>query len=132
MLPLTAVQRDAVERGTFVRIDLPAAVVLADGTRAASVLVGRASGVLRAYANVCRHQAIPLDARAEDELAGAMADDGVHLLCRSHGAIYRPDDGMCVSGPCLGAHLLAIAVAPADGDPDGDLAVDLPLGERPP
>ena len=43
-----------------------------------------------------------------------MTDDRRHLLCHAHGAIYRPSDGLCVSGPCVGASLLRIeATQPA-------------------
>ena|GEM_PF-452472 len=121
---LTEAQRDAADRGLFVRVDLPAPARLGDGTRAASLLVARVGGAMRAFANVCRHQAVPLDARAEEELTGAMADDGRHLVCLSHGALYRPDDGMCVSGPCLGERLVAIPI----DDRDGALEVTLPAG----
>jgi nitrite reductase/ring-hydroxylating ferredoxin subunit len=32
------------------------------------------------------------------------------LLCNQHGALYRLDDGWCVSGPCAGEKLVALAV----------------------
>src|ERR1700692_335949 len=30
---------------------------------------------------------------------------GLYLMCAAHGAIYEPDTGKCVGGPCRGARL---------------------------
>jgi nitrite reductase/ring-hydroxylating ferredoxin subunit len=87
-----------------------------------SVLVGRVAGKLLGWVNVCRHEAIPLDACAPDEEAGVMTDDRRHLLCHAHGAIYRPGDGLCVSGPCSGASLVPVTVTDA-GVADGAVRV---------
>jgi nitrite reductase/ring-hydroxylating ferredoxin subunit len=106
-------QRKSIACGDFVRVDLGERVRLADGSAMTSVLVGRVAGKLIGWVNVCRHEAIPLDARAPDEDAGVMTDDRRHLLCHAHGAIYRPSDGLCVSGPCSGASLVPVAVADA-------------------
>jgi nitrite reductase/ring-hydroxylating ferredoxin subunit len=114
VLTLDHAQRGAVAGGDFVRVDLGERVRLADGTAMTSVLVGRVAGTLVGWVNVCRHEAIPLDARAGDEDAGVMTDDRRHLLCHAHGAIYRPRDGLCVSGPCAGTSLLPVSVVDAD------------------
>ena len=37
------------------------------------------------------------------------------ILCNSHGARFRIADGICVSGPCLGASLEPIALRVEDG-----------------
>lgn len=110
-LSLTTEQRDAIAAGRFIRVDLGAVVVIGI-TRVRSILVGRSGGALRAYLNVCAHQAVPLDVGADSP----MSDDGYHLLCHQHGAIYRPNDGFCVSGPCKGDKLVAVAIESADGD----------------
>lgn len=112
---LAAAARAAVDAGTFVRVDLARRAIAADGTRFTSVLVGRPSpgAPPRAYANVCRHEAIPLDARA-DAGDGVMTDDGRNLFCHAHGAVYRPADGLCTSGPCLGASLATVDVVALD------------------
>jgi nitrite reductase/ring-hydroxylating ferredoxin subunit len=34
-----------------------------------------------------------------------MSADGQHIVCFAHGALFRPDDGLCVLGPCLGQAL---------------------------
>jgi nitrite reductase/ring-hydroxylating ferredoxin subunit len=71
--------------------------------REAIVLRDR-DGVPRAYLNLCRHLPIPLDGFSRQVLA----PDGVHLRCGTHGALYRPEDGACVEGPCTGKSLEAL------------------------
>jgi len=103
---LTLAEVQALCLDDFIRVTLPTPVWLPDGNLATSVLVGRVLGELRAYANVCRHRPIRLD---EGNLS-ALAPDGVHLLCRAHGALYRTADGACVAGPCVGQALFRAKV----------------------
>ena len=116
-LALTSEQRAAIAAGRFVRVDLGAAVTVGV-VRVRSVLVGRAGGAMRAYLNVCAHQAVPLDVGADSP----MSEDGYHLLCHQHGAVYRPNDGFCVSGPCKGDKLVSIPIAAHD-----DATIDIHL-----
>jgi nitrite reductase/ring-hydroxylating ferredoxin subunit len=54
---------------------------------------------VRGYLDLCPHAGWPLamnDARR-------LTRDGAFLLCTGHGALFRPDDGMCVAGPAKGA-----------------------------
>jgi nitrite reductase/ring-hydroxylating ferredoxin subunit len=102
---LSEAQRSEVARGAFVRVELGAKVAIGE-VEARSAVVGRAGGAWRAYANVCRHHAVPLDFGMDT----VMADDGRHLLCHQHGALYRPADGACVGGPCVGASLVAMEI----------------------
>jgi nitrite reductase/ring-hydroxylating ferredoxin subunit len=104
---LSEAEKSAAKQGEFVRVPLGMLVEMRDGSFAESALVGWVDGELRAFANLCRHQAIALDARAADEGEGVMAVDGISLFCHAHGAIYRPIDGACVAGPCIGARLFA-------------------------
>jgi nitrite reductase/ring-hydroxylating ferredoxin subunit len=64
--------------------------------REALVLLGH-DGEPRAYLNRCRHLPIPIDSGSRQFLT----DDRNYLLCGTHGALYRRDDGMCIAGPCL-------------------------------
>jgi len=93
---LSETQREAIARGHFVRI----------GGAWNGFLVGRIGDTWCAYANVCRHRALPLDLGA----SSPMSDDGRYLLCHQHGALYRPVDGKCVSGPCAGESLTPVTV----------------------
>lgn len=77
------------------------------------ILVRRGDREVRAYKNECRHLPMPLDDRDPGELWDAA---GRHLVCNSHGARYRPEDGLCVSGPCEGSHLKSLPVHVRGGE----------------
>lgn len=99
-----------------------ASVVLTDGGPGVRFAVATASGgepafVIRyrgqvyAYLNRCAHRLVELDWEP-----GQLFDaEGRHLVCATHGALYRPDTGDCVDGPCRGAGLVPLAVAERDG-----------------
>jgi nitrite reductase/ring-hydroxylating ferredoxin subunit len=126
----------AVRAGRWVRVELGQFVEIACG-RTRSALVGMTRGKIVAWANACLHQPTPLDVVADPEWvtegvrAAPMDDDRVHLLCHSHGALYRVEDGYCVSGPCDGQELVrfgveergdAVTVVAREDDGDGDAA----------
>jgi nitrite reductase/ring-hydroxylating ferredoxin subunit len=71
----------------------------------------RFRGQVRAYVNECRHQRSELDWRPGEFFDHAK----LYLVCATHGALYAPDTGMCVAGPCKGARLLAVTVQERDG-----------------
>jgi nitrite reductase/ring-hydroxylating ferredoxin subunit len=119
---LSEEQRDAASRGEFVRVDLGSARDFGGGMQARTALVAKVDGEWRAFANVCRHRAIPLDLGARTP----MADDRVHLLCHQHGARYRPSDGLCVSGPCEGERLVRIPIACVEHGTEAVLALAAP------
>ena len=81
-----------------------------DGPR--DILVHRAGGRVRGYLNSCPHVGSPLD-WAPDRF---IAFDGYHILCGTHGALFRPEDGYCVSGPCAGDSLTPVAVSLSGDD----------------
>ncbi|HET7875579.1 MAG TPA: Rieske 2Fe-2S domain-containing protein [Methylomirabilota bacterium] len=64
-----------------------------------------------AYVNRCPHTGTPLDLWPNEFLA----EDGRHLICATHGAVFEPHTGLCISGPCPGARLEALAVERRDG-----------------
>ena len=109
---LSEAQRDEIARGRFVRV----------GGAWNGLLVGRVGGAWRAYVNVCRHRALPLDLG----VGSPMSDDGRYLLCHQHGALYRLGDGKCTSGPCAGESLTAAIVTE-----DEEGALVLPKPESP-
>lgn len=67
-------------------------------------IVLQKGGQLRAFANVCPHLSHPLDMLPDK----FFADDYTVLRCMSHGALFDPDSGFCIVGPCAGASLLAL------------------------
>ena len=80
-------------------------------------------GQLRAYVNSCRHMVTPLDFVRYQ----FFTEDGDHLMCATHGALYDPDTGLCVDGPCKGLSLHALPVLVDRGEivvgcPRGDLS----------
>lgn len=76
-----------------------------------AVVVVRRAGALYAYVNSCPHLGTPLDF-----LPDRFFDrDGRHLLCSTHGARFRVEDGYCVEGPCAGKSLRRAAIRVADG-----------------
>lgn len=64
-----------------------------------------------AYVNRCPHAGARLD-RGPGRF---FTDDGLHLVCATHGAVFAPATGICVEGPCPGARLL-----PLDVEREGD------------
>ena len=76
------------------------------------ILVHRDGTVVRGYVNSCPHVGSPLD-WAPDRFISL---DGFHLLCGTHGALFRPQDGYCVAGPCAGDSLTRVAVQLVDDD----------------
>ena len=78
--------------------------------REAMVLLGN-DGEPRCYLNECRHLPIPIDMGSKRYLT----QNKQHLLCGTHGALYRLDDGVCVTGPCLSLALESIPLIEEDG-----------------
>lgn len=80
----------------------------AQGTQPAFVLRWR--GQVYAWRNECRHAPVELDWNP-----GRFLDDsGLYLVCTMHGALYEPDTGLCVSGPCTGKALYPLTVVERD------------------
>jgi nitrite reductase/ring-hydroxylating ferredoxin subunit len=62
------------------------------------------NGDVHAYVNVCPHRGTSLDWQP-----GEVFDEtGLYLVCATHGALFEPDTGLCIAGPCQGAHLQKI------------------------
>jgi len=85
--------------------------LIGEGAEQVDVVLVRRGGVLRGYVNSCPHQAMPLETFPDKFLNG----DGSLFVCSTHGARFRVEDGYCVSGPCAGKSLAAVAVDVADG-----------------
>jgi nitrite reductase/ring-hydroxylating ferredoxin subunit len=58
-------------------------------------------GVVHAYRNHCPHWPIPLDVN-DGVFYNASID---RIRCRTHGASFLPESGVCDSGPCGGESL---------------------------
>jgi nitrite reductase/ring-hydroxylating ferredoxin subunit len=73
-----------------------------DGQALFAGVVVRQGAVLAGYEDRCPHAGWPL-AALDDRF---LTRDGAHILCSGHGALFRPQDGVCVAGPCAGDRLL--------------------------
>lgn len=64
-----------------------------------------------AYLNQCQHIPVELDWQ-EGKFFDA---SGLYLVCATHGATYRANDGVCIDGPCIGRRLQSLQVVELDG-----------------
>lgn len=64
----------------------------------------RQSGKLFVYRNRCPHLGIPLEWMPDQFLDR----EGHYIQCSTHGALFRMDNGLCISGPCQGESLETI------------------------
>jgi nitrite reductase/ring-hydroxylating ferredoxin subunit len=71
----------------------------------------RYAGAVHAFLNRCGHIPAELD-WSEGEFFDL---SGLYLMCATHGAMYLPDSGRCVGGPCAGRGLVPLAVEETDG-----------------
>ena len=79
--------------------------LLCDGQRLEAFVVNH-NGRFYAYINRCAHVGTPLDEWPNE----FFTEDGRLLICATHGALYEPDTGLCVGGPCVGAELTPLPV----------------------
>ncbi len=69
------------------------------------ILIKRSNQVY-AYKNQCPHLGINLEWEADQ----FMDFEDYFLQCSSHSALFQVEDGLCVSGPCIGKALIALAI----------------------
>ena len=93
-----------------------------DGNRAAftaefdgktnMVLAVRNGERVTVYLNSCPHTGAPLDLNEGKFLSG----ERKHIICSTHGALFKIEDGYCISGPCRSSSLEAVPVTIKNGD----------------
>ncbi|MDD2893034.1 MAG: PfkB family carbohydrate kinase [Halothiobacillaceae bacterium] len=76
-----------------------------DGTMRAIFVVRKGMDVY-GYLNVCPHLGVKLNESAD----AFLDEDGRHVRCALHGALFDLADGRCIAGPCLGAFLTRIDI----------------------
>lgn len=82
-----------------------------EGGRSVPAFALRYEQVAVAYLNRCAHVPAEMDWQP-----GQFWDrDQRFIICSVHGALYEPHHGVCVSGPCPGARLHAIALKEEGG-----------------
>lgn len=64
-----------------------------------------------AYENSCPHTGVNLNWQKEQ----FFSVDGLFLQCSLHGALFKPDGGACVRGPCIGQSLKSLDIRIENG-----------------
>lgn len=97
-----------------------AGFVLEASEKKIGIMVIRRGDEVFTYLNSCPHIGTPLDFKPGQFLDLARE----HILCSTHGALFRIEDGQCISGPCAGKSLSKIENDLRDGHvyvrPKGD------------
>ena len=75
------------------------------------LLLNDGSGKLVAYLNQCPHTGVNLNWQPNQ----CFDQEQRYLACSLHGALFQPEDGFCVYGPCRGQSLVSVALV-LDGD----------------
>jgi nitrite reductase/ring-hydroxylating ferredoxin subunit len=94
------------------------------GGQAVVVFFVRYEGRAYGYLNRCAHVPMELDWQE----GRFFESSGLYLMCSTHGAIYAPDTGKCVGGPCRGGSLRPVQVEERDTR-EGRAVFWLPDGE---
>lgn len=81
------------------------------GGREVGGFVVRFDGDAHGYLNRCAHVPMELDWQEGQFFESS----GLYLMCATHGAIYVPDSGLCVGGPCRGASLSKLRIEERGG-----------------
>jgi nitrite reductase/ring-hydroxylating ferredoxin subunit len=63
-------------------------------------------GLVTAFLNSCPHTGVALNWGPHQ----FWDVEGEYIQCSLHGAIFRPEDGYCVRGPCVGESLKSLPV----------------------
>ena len=106
-MKITGTQRTVLCRFDDLQDPGSRGVSLQQGDRQLDLLVVRKGQAVYAYINSCPHTGSPLDWNEHEFLSL----DRRYIQCAMHAALFRVMDGLCISGPCTGASLTAIAVA---------------------
>ncbi|MDX1817563.1 MAG: Rieske (2Fe-2S) protein [Marinobacter sp.] len=101
---------DELEPGQFVEFRLSVKAREPEGMPLTGFLFLE-QGRAKAYLNQCPHLGIELN-----WMPGRFRDsDGHFIQCSTHGALFKPDSGECIAGPCQGDALTALDIREQDG-----------------
>lgn len=84
--------------------ELPEGTCRGETVNGHSVFAVHLRGEMRVYRNRCPHMGVHLHWMEHKFLDRS----GQHIQCMTHGALFRPEDGFCIEGPCKGASLEAL------------------------
>lgn len=86
-------------------------ILFTDGNHRLQLLVQKFKGQIFVFENRCPHAGTPLNLFNDRFLDTS----GSRLICRTHGALFDPESGKCVRGPCKGQYLRPVHVEIRDG-----------------
>jgi nitrite reductase/ring-hydroxylating ferredoxin subunit len=86
--------------------------VLGEGSGRLQIFVVRHQDRLLGFVNSCPHLGVPLDWVPDRFLDRERR----HILCATHGALFRIQDGLCVRGPCDGQSLTPVPLTIRTGE----------------
>ncbi|NVJ91211.1 MAG: Rieske 2Fe-2S domain-containing protein [Methylocystaceae bacterium] len=69
-----------------------------------SILAVKKDGIFNVFVNKCPHIGVPMNLEPDRFLDS----EKNFIMCSTHGALFKMDDGECVHGPCLGQHLTPV------------------------
>jgi nitrite reductase/ring-hydroxylating ferredoxin subunit len=84
---------------------------IGEGVAALNLFVVHRNGAFTAFVNRCPHTGAPLEWMPDQFLDF----DNSFVQCALHGALFRPEDGYCLRGPCVGQSLQQLALEVRDG-----------------
>ena len=76
-------------------------LLFTDGASRLSLIVQRHQGQIVVFENSCPHAGTPLNL-VGDRFMNLSEEQ---LICRTHGALFCPESGLCTAGPCKGQYL---------------------------
>lgn len=82
-----------------------------DGNRFLVMVIRKGDGVY-VYENACPH----IGGRLDFPPGEFLSDDGEHIECATHAALFNIEDGLCIFGPCEGDRLTQIKAEVRGGD----------------
>lgn len=82
-----------------------------------TIFLVRFEGQIYGWQNKCPHQPKAPMAWKKNNY---MAPSGHYIQCYAHGALFEPQSGVCIQGPCIGKRLKSIGV---EIQKDGFLAI---------
>ena len=85
---------------------------LISDTQQIPAFVIRFKGEVYGYLNKCAHMMLELDWDDSE----FFDTSGEYIICSNHSAMFEPETGLCINGPCYGASLESISVSEVDAN----------------